>query len=110
MHLKHDDVSLCMIPEEIEEMTTTFYQVLFNVQEHTSPAEVVQFVRRKVTDLMNDDLVVPLSAEEVKKAMFMLRPNKALGPDGVTVGFYQKHWQHIKDDMTKAVLHFLNGG
>jgi hypothetical protein len=77
MHLKPEDGSLCMIPEEIEEMTSDFYKGLFTVQEHTSPAEVVQFVPRKVTDLMNEEPVVPFSEEEVKRALFMMQPNKA---------------------------------
>jgi hypothetical protein len=30
-----------MIPEEIEEMTTSFYRNLFITQDHTEPSEVV---------------------------------------------------------------------
>jgi hypothetical protein len=60
--------------------------------------------------VMNDELSVPFSTEEVQRALFMMHPNKAPGPDGFTTGFFQKHWQLIKGDVTTAVLQFLNGG
>jgi hypothetical protein len=40
----------------------------------------------------------------------MMHPNKAAWPDDFTVGFYQKHWFLIKEDVTRAVVQFLNGG
>jgi hypothetical protein len=40
----------------------------------------------------------------------MMHPNKAPDPDGFTAGFFQKHWQLIKGDVTTVVLQFLNGG
>jgi hypothetical protein len=110
MHLRCDDDSLCMDPEEIESMTISFYRGLFTSQECTTPALVTHCVPRKVTDAMNDELSAPFSVEEIQTALFMMHPNKAPRPDGFTVGFFQKHWLHIKEDVSKAVLHFLNGG
>ena len=59
---------------------------------------------------MNETLCRPFTAEEVEKDLFMAKPNKSPGPDGFTAGFYQKHWDLIKDDVCVVVLHFLNGG
>jgi hypothetical protein len=59
---------------------------------------------------MSDMLNIHFSDQEVRKALFMMHPNKVSGPDGFTAGFYQKHWYLIKDDVTRAVLQFLNGG
>jgi hypothetical protein len=53
---------------------------------------------------MNDDLSTPFSADEVQFALFMMHPNKALGPDSFTTGVFQTHWQHIKEDVSTAVL------
>ena len=39
-----------------------------------------------------------------------MAPAKALGVDGFTTGFFQRHWHLLKDDVTNAVLRFLNGG
>jgi hypothetical protein len=79
--LKRDDGSLCMRQEEIGQMTIGFYKHLFTAQEATTPEEIVQHVPRKVTDSMNGELVAPYSAQEVQKALFMMHPNKAPGPD-----------------------------
>jgi len=98
------------VQEELEEMAAAFYQNLFLAQEDTTPELVTQFVPRKVTELMNDALTTDFSTEEIKKAVFMMHPNKSPGPDGFTAGFYQRHWDLIGNDILNAVLSFLNGG
>ncbi len=37
--------------------------------------------------------------EEVKKVTFQLGSDKALGPDGFNMRFYQKFWETIKEDL-----------
>ena len=59
---------------------------------------------------MNDDLTKPYTAEEVKAALFQMAPSKAPGVDGFTAGFYQRYWDLLGNDVTLAVLDFLNGG
>jgi hypothetical protein len=60
--------------------------------------------------MMNEALVLDFSHDEVKKAVFTMHPNKSLGPDGFTAGFYQHHWDLIGNDISTVVLAFLNGG
>ena len=108
--LQRADGSLCEVQEELEEMAAAFYQNLFLAQEDTTPELVTQFVLRKVTELMNDALTTDFSTEEIKKAVFMMHPNKSPGPDGFTAGFYQRHWDLIGNDISNIVLSFLNGG
>lgn len=59
---------------------------------------------------MNEWLIRPFRDEEVDHALFGMAPSKAPGLDGFNAGFYQRHWGLIKEDVTKAVLDFLNGG
>jgi hypothetical protein len=108
--LKRADGTYCSQREELEAMTTEFYQRLFTAQDNTRPEELLRHVLRKVSDEMNDFLCDPFTAEEVGKSLFSMKPNKSPGPDGFTAGFYQKHWSMVKDDMCHAVLAFLNGG
>jgi hypothetical protein len=59
---------------------------------------------------MNDMLMKPFVAKEVRAALFMMGANKAPGPDGLSAGFYQHHWEVLGLAVTNAALNFLNGG
>ena len=63
-----------------------------------------------VTSEMNHDLHRPFSNEEVRVALFQMHPSKAPGPDGMSALFYQKYWHIVGDDITHAVLDFLQSG
>ena len=39
-----------------------------------------------------------------------MHPEKAPGPDEMTVLFYQKFWDIVKDDLTRMVNQFLFEG
>jgi hypothetical protein len=60
--------------------------------------------------MMNNRLCRPFEEKEVEKALFDMKPSKAPGVDGFIAGFFQKHWQLVKDDVASAVLAFLQGG
>lgn len=61
-------------------------QALFAAQDGLEPDTILQHVLRKVSDQMNEELTWPFTVEEVRKAVFMMGPNKAPGPDGLTAG------------------------
>jgi len=87
--IQRQDGTICENQEELEAMAAAFYQNLFLAQENTDPALVTRAVPRKVTDEMNSTLTTAYSQEEVKKALFMMHPDKSPGPDGFTAAFYQ---------------------
>jgi hypothetical protein len=74
------------------------------------PGPILDCVPAKVTAPMNDDLMRPFTGEEVRTAVFMMGASKAPGPDGLSAGFYQHHWETLGSGVTTAVLDFLNGG
>uniref|UniRef100_A0A803MYV5 Reverse transcriptase n=1 Tax=Chenopodium quinoa TaxID=63459 RepID=A0A803MYV5_CHEQI len=52
----------------------------------------------------------PYTRREIKNTLFAMQPWKALGPDGVPAGFYQKNWRWIQDDVIGAVQSALSSG
>ena len=63
-----------------------------------------------VTDDQNRILTSWASEKEVKSALFMMHPEKAPGPDGMTALFFQQSWTIIKKDITDMVNDFLRTG
>lgn len=96
--------------EYIEQCTVGFYRELFTAQEDLDPQPILQAIPVKVTEAMNEYLCRPYTAEEVKKALFMMGLNKSPGLDGFTAGVYQTYWELVGDSVTRAVLQLLNDG
>ena len=74
--------------EVMEQWTAEFYQNLFTAQEQLEPDLVCQNVPRKVLDQMCELLVRPFTEEEVRNALFQMKPRKAPGTDGFTASFF----------------------
>jgi hypothetical protein len=53
----------------------------------------------QVSSEENDLLTAEYSEEEVRKAIFQMKHNKAPGPDGFPAEFYQTFWDTIKGDL-----------
>ena len=50
------------------------------------------------------------TAEEIRKLFFKLNPNKASGPDGLTLGFFKSSWDIIGVEVTTAIGQFFTSG
>jgi len=62
-----------------------------------------------VSEEENEVLVAPFSEEEVKMAIFDMEHNKAPGPDGFPVEFYQFFWDVVKQDLMSLFYEFYMG-
>jgi len=48
--------------------------------------------------------------EEIRKVIFAMNKQKALGPDGFFAGFYQRAWSIVGEDVSNAVLEIFQIG
>lgn len=60
-----------------------------------------------VSEQMNGNLMALAMEEKVQKTLFMMHPEKPLGPDGLTALFFQKAWQVIQKDLVELVNGFF---
>lgn len=108
--LRRCDGSVCTGEKEDKEEIQSFYQSLFLSQGVNDMEALLQFIPNKVSPAMNEAIAKPYTMEEVHAALFQMAPSKAPGVDGLTAGFFQRHWNLIKEDLGPAILDFLHGG
>ena len=76
--------------EEMRGLIDTYFRSLFTSEVIELKVEVLNKVKTKVTPYMNEALLAPYTAEEVKRALFSIGDFKAPGPDGLHAIFYKK--------------------
>ncbi|KAL2240836.1 UNVERIFIED_CONTAM: hypothetical protein Sindi_0724800 [Sesamum indicum] len=68
------------------------------------------WARHCITDEEANQLLLPLSAEDVKQAVFDIADDKAPGPDGYSSRFFKAAWPVVGEEVTRAVLDFFSTG
>ncbi|GAU21362.1 hypothetical protein TSUD_189490 [Trifolium subterraneum] len=71
---------------------------------------VLSFITPKVTQEDNEKLLAPFTKEEVKDALFQKHPDKAPGPNGFNLAFYQHFWNLCGNDIFEATKEWLGRG
>jgi hypothetical protein len=94
----------------IKNLISNFYKSLFTATAGSRMEDLMMQIPPKVSEEMNNSLLRPFTAEEVKGGLDAIGDLKAPGVDGMTSLFYKKYWETVGEDITKEVLHFLNGG
>ena len=75
--------------EEIAEVATNYFDSLFNAVVCDQIHECLNVVAHQITPDMHQILSSEFTADEIKVALFQMRPTKAPPLDGMNVLFYQ---------------------
>ena len=59
---------------------------------------------------MNHYLTQKVTPEDVKDAVFSIKPDRAPGADGMSGFFFQSYWDIVGDQLTREVLSFFYSG
>jgi hypothetical protein len=97
-------------PKEVCSKFLSYFEHLFQTQGPVGVDFCLESMESRVTPAMNARLILHFHEEEVRLALFQMHPLKSPGPDGYSAGFYQQSWDIVGSDVTRAALHFLNGG
>ena len=91
-------------------MAVDYFEELFTTTSPSGFEEFLSEVTPCITPQMNQRLMRIATEEEVREALFMMHPEKAPGPDGMTALFFQHSWHIIKGDLVEMVNDFLVSG
>ncbi|KAJ0965450.1 hypothetical protein J5N97_026588 [Dioscorea zingiberensis] len=106
--LSVDDQQLCT-QSDIAKAVSTHFSALFGQKRHHrySMDSTRMFTEPPPTDLSQLDN--PFTEQEILVAIKELNPDKAAGPDGFPMIFYQQGWHFTKDEILKS-FHELHQG
>jgi hypothetical protein len=107
--LERSDGSRCETMAENHAEVQGFFQNLYQSQGYRDMSDLLDLVQPKVSQEMNSVMEALYSEEDIKLALFQMAPSKAPRVDGFTAGFFQRHWNLVKNDVVLAVKDFLNG-
>lgn len=65
---------------------------------------------RTISDAQNQSLLIPITAAEVKDAVFAMHPDKSPGPDGLNLAFFQTYWSIVGADVVQFCKSFFCSG
>jgi hypothetical protein len=96
--------------DHLKPLVYEYFSNLFTSEINVVDHAMLEKIQPKVSVAMNEKLLQPFSAEEVRKAAFSIGDFKAPGPDGLHAVFYKKFWNLVGDEITQEVLQALNSG
>jgi hypothetical protein len=94
--LKDQDGVVQDTPNEMERMTTSYFQSVYTRDLSIQPRPVVNLFQEVISEEVNETLCRPFSELEISDAIFQIGPLKAPGPDGFPARFYQRNWGILK--------------
>lgn len=95
--------------QDIQGIDIDYFTELFTssrAEGSLSSPDVVQCVMEE----QNNQLIKPISSEEVKDAVFSMHPEKAPGYDGLNPAFYQAFWNVVERDVVEFCRKFFSTG
>nr|XP_016469313.1 PREDICTED: uncharacterized protein LOC107791712 [Nicotiana tabacum] len=94
--------------KDVAKATVKFFEQLFSAEDISGDCEVLNVVKKVVTE--EDNAVLTASTlQEVKESVFSIYPNSTPGPDGLNERFYQTAWPIIAKDIYEAGMAFFLG-
>lgn len=63
-----------------------------------------------LTTDQQQQLITPITSEEIRQALLDIGNDKALGPNGYSVEFFKATWDIVNSDLQQALMEFFTSG
>ncbi|XP_070044129.1 uncharacterized protein [Nicotiana tomentosiformis] len=84
---------------DVASAAVQFFQKMFQADIVVEDSQILNVVKKVVTEADNAALTAMPSLQEVKDCVFSIDPDSAPGPDGLSAKFYQSAWEVISYDI-----------
>lgn len=96
--------------EEMGKVAASYFEKLFTTTEPVGVDGFFQGMTQRVTDAMNIRLIKEVKDDEIRDAVFSIKPSSAPGVDGMNGLFFQQYWDIIGSDVTREIRAFFSSG
>ncbi|XP_058092672.1 uncharacterized protein LOC131239131 [Magnolia sinica] len=110
LKLKSSSGALLNSIDDICKEAAGYFEALFTSSGNVIHNDILACIPTIVTSQMNEDLLCPLTIEEVKAAADSIPQDSAPGPDGFSGSFFSSCRDVIGNDIFAAANDFLAGG
>lgn len=93
---------------EIEWMVLEYFASIFKSDKLRCFEASLNVVNNRVTQEMNEELLVKFRPEEVWRALKQMHPTNSPSPNGMSPIFFQKYWDIVGPNVISTVLEALN--
>ncbi|XP_023634308.1 uncharacterized protein LOC111829455 [Capsella rubella] len=100
----------CSEDKDIYGIATDYFNELFSTSNPSAFEEALGGIQTLISEEENRSLTQAVTEKEIKDALFMMNPEKAPGPDGMTALFFQQAWGVVKEDLVFVVNSFFQDG
>lgn len=96
--------------EQIASTISAYFTKIFTSSNPPAADVVSRALDPCITEAMNTTLISIPMAQEIKDALFAIRPDKAPGPDGFSASFFQTNWDVVGPAITMEIQNFFTTG
>ena len=105
---RKEDVEIIVLRTENSDVKDNYEAFLKDSMEGRGERAIGPAAPGLVTQDESFKLIQPFTLEEIKSAVFEMNPDKAPGPDGFSMVFYQKYWDLVQTDLMSLLSDFYN--
>ncbi|KAF7815045.1 ribonuclease H [Senna tora] len=99
---------------EMEGLALDYFKNVYTYENKPSRSEIESLLDSLEIPVLNEheihQLQAPITNDEIEKALFLMKPDKAPGPDGLPPMFFQNFWPVIQQDLIASVKSIFQRG
>ncbi|XP_031124298.1 uncharacterized protein LOC116027009 [Ipomoea triloba] len=98
LRLKDDNGEWCDRGTSLNNLMLKYFSDMFDYEQDVQ-GPILENLGSVLSQAQNECLTSTFTTEEIKRALFDMKPDKSPGPDGLSPGFFQQYWDILGRDV-----------